>query len=335
LWDTPQVQGYLEGVPRGKGKRKRSASQDRIARRQANKRWYEKKKKVIDDIKAKKVNGEIDENEAKRQMGDAGSGWYKYRGKVMKLEDDLKAAEEKGDSAMVKAAEDRLQQILTQATDLMSSVSEDLVKMYANVLPMDQDFKLLPRYQRDEQGRLLHNEEGQPLHEVQRDEDDNPIVDEDGNEQTESADVIHIPTWGTPKDEEFLKILSLILPMGMWVDTAYDKKSINTVRGILMSDKKYSRNNNLGTWVTEREKERILQTFNSAHDYTERFLRAATAEEKENFQRRWIEIREEVRQTFVPKSGSHSPLVFHRILTNCVRFYDDSRDSEDESSEDS
>jgi hypothetical protein len=51
----------------------------------------------------------------------------------------------------------------------------------------------------------------------------------------------------------------------------FHMNSIQIVRGILASDTKYSKHNNLGAWVTDDEKNSILGTFNSAVEITQRW----------------------------------------------------------------
>ena len=50
--------------------------------------------------------------------------------------------------------------------------------------------------------------------------------------------------------------------MNQWIEESFHMDSIQIVHGILISNKKYSKHNNLDAWVIDDEKNSILGTFN-------------------------------------------------------------------------
>jgi hypothetical protein len=99
LWASNEVKNLL------KKRGKRSPSAERRARQAQSKLYYKKRrtqyKNMMEQNKLDLATGAVTESEAARWLGELGVGWYRWRWSITQLQQQLKDAQEHGDTAAV------------------------------------------------------------------------------------------------------------------------------------------------------------------------------------------------------------------------------------------
>ena len=284
-----------------------------------------------------KLNAGLSKEEAKiarKRLAELGIGWYRTKAKLINLQAKLRKARSSGNQGAIQEAQADLNNIMGENAQLFENMCEDLTGLFRVDAELDDEGQPIPPPALDANGEEVMDTDGQVVPNYEIDDDGNQVLDKSGKPVFVKRDIITVPTFANPSTAHYLTTLALILPMAQWTNVAYHKKSINIVRGILSSDKRFSRHNNLGSWVSEKEKENILSTFNNAVNKVESFLQNANHREKEAFDNQWLAEQRKVQESFFPVSSSHSPLVFHRLLQHAFLMSVEDSDSDSDSDSD-
>ena len=341
LWSTDEVQSLL------KRRAKRSESQEKEAKSRSNKKFYQNKVKSFRDFKANTLakvgNGEITMAEAQKRIEKERMkldlGWYRTHSRAKRNEAELECAKQalenakrSGNIDVIKAAEEQLTQTISeqaQNAEFLDRIIYNLSALFKPPERLDKDGNPILPYVLDNNGEPVIRDR-QPVVKYILGDDGEPVKDKAGNPIVDDYHIVVPPTWSNPSKTDYLTILALCLPMGLWSDNPCDSTLINKVRSSLSADKKYTNHNTLGVWVTEKEKADIFSTFNVACGQVLPWWSKASDAEKVAFQQEWLEERERVQKTFRSTSETHAPLIFHRIVEHAIRMTEIEEDSDDE-----
>ena len=312
-----------------KHRSRRSPEELKKARAGYNRKFYMKKvdsyKKFKEDLKQKMEAGQLPKEEfeslVREERKKISIGWYNTARVARVAADALSQA--RADLASAQASGNKLdiaaaQQHLTSVAESMSEMQKMAYQTWndiAELYPLT-DEQHQGAVERDSYGNIKFDNSGHTIPKYCRNEDGEIEVDENDQPIPDWVDPINIPTWDNPSRRDFLTTLSLFLPMTMWDDNPMLSKNVRHVQRLLSSDKSQSNCNTIGAYFPESEKELIFKTFNASWLVVQQFWENADATERKEFKNQWHDQRTRVQDTFLPRSHTHPPVVFHRLLRN-------------------